>query len=204
MKEEKITKKYNTQIQSIQKITEPNLYQSKGQGKIIAYLIIISFFYFTPDIGKIVWPKNLSLEYPRMFNFLSIIIVHHIIFIICNFFYYIVYIIENPFFEKYRIHNEEWPWKKDKESWNKLLKETFFYLFINQFIMTPIASSIVFLREKPNLKYEYNDLPNKYEFIFHIIFLILSEDFFFIGHIEFCISIRYILTFTKFIIDTQM
>lgn len=77
------------------------------------------------------------------------------------------------------MHNEPWPWKKDKAEWLKLLKETIYYLFINQYIVASLAGLIVFIREKPASKMEYAQLPNWFELLWQIIFLIICEDFFF-------------------------
>lgn len=158
--------------------TEPNLYRRKGYGKIISYINIILFFLLAPEVGKIFWPKKLP-ENLRLFNYLSIQITHHSIFILSNLVLYFVYVSENPFLERYRIHNEIWPWKKDKEEWKKLLKETILYLFINQYIVSAIAGLIAFIREKPILKMEYDQLPGWFELLWQIIFLIICDDFFF-------------------------
>lgn len=177
MLENKKEEKIHTVSENIQ-ITEPIYYKRKGYGKIISYFIIIIFFLFTPELGKIFWPRKLPENF-RLFNYLIILITHHSIFIVCNLTLYFIYKSESPFFERYKIHNEIWPWKKDNQQWIKLLKETAYYLFINQFIISSLANLIVFLREKPIIRMEFNELPNCFELLWQMNFLIICEDFFF-------------------------
>jgi len=160
------------------KITEPILYKRKGIGKIVGFIIVILFFYLTPIVGRKLWPKKLH-ENLRLFNYLTVMITHQSIFLFWNLIYYFIYTLEIPFFERYRIHNEEWPWKKNKEEWYILLKETLFYLFINQFVVSTLAGLIIFIRKTPIIKLEYENLPKSFELFWQIIFLILCEDFLF-------------------------
>jgi sterol desaturase/sphingolipid hydroxylase (fatty acid hydroxylase superfamily) len=157
---------------------EPNLHRRKGYGKIVSYLTIISFFMLAPEIGKMLWPKKLP-ENLRLFNYLIIQINHHVIFIISNLILYFIYVSEIPFLERYRIHNDPWPWKKDKAEWQKLLKETICNLLVNQFIAAPLAGLILFIKEKPTSKMEYAQLPNCFELLWQTFFLMICEDFFF-------------------------
>ena len=43
-----------------------------------------------------------------------------------------IYIMEIPFFERYRIlPNKPWPWKENKEEWRKTFKKTMINIIIN-------------------------------------------------------------------------
>lgn len=59
--------------------------------------------------------------------------------VVTNSIYLIIYKMESPFFEQYKIQkNERWPWCKDKKEWKVLLIDTFKILVFNNLVLVPI------------------------------------------------------------------
>jgi len=96
-----------------------------------------------------------------------------------------IYYIELPFFERYKINREPWPWNKDKEEWRKLIKKTLLLVGANIFIVLPIALLTPLLLNKWVVDYKFGveDLPDSKTLIFTMIFCMISEDFtFYFAH----------------------
>lgn len=52
---------------------------------------------------------------------------------------YLIYHIELPFFERYKISNEPWPWYENREEWNALLKKSIKLVTFNALVSYPFA-----------------------------------------------------------------
>lgn len=90
----------------------------------VFYLILI------PWLGRTIWPEILLgmekydiPEWKIVFYFVGLW--NLMVFILVNIFFYVVYTIEHPFFEHYRIQKDEkWPWNADPAAWSELLTKT--------------------------------------------------------------------------------
>ena len=53
-----------------------------------------------------------------------------------NLVYWVIYRLELPFFEQYRVFKEEpWPWKADPEGWRQKIIKAFLYCVFNNFFV---------------------------------------------------------------------
>ncbi len=52
---------------------------------------------------------------------------------------WLIYHIELPFFERYKISSDPWPWAENKEEWNILLKKSIALVGFNNLVSTPIT-----------------------------------------------------------------
>ena len=94
--------------------------------KIFGLLFTIAFFLFIPALGHIIWPYYMIVA-----NFLSltkhqlvitiIMSTHMFTSAILYALYYLIYHIEHPFFENYKINKNLWPWKEDISKWKLLV-----------------------------------------------------------------------------------
>jgi sterol desaturase/sphingolipid hydroxylase (fatty acid hydroxylase superfamily) len=75
------------------------------------------------------------------------------------------------------VHDKEWPWKSDPKKWNKLIKETFILLFINQVLILPFLSLIYYIKNICPFRVDYESLPAPIEVILQTVFFMLCEDF---------------------------
>jgi hypothetical protein len=55
---------------------------------------------------------------------------------------YLIYHFEHPFFERYKITRDPWPWNKDPSKWKQTLKGTMKTLLFNQLVVLPIMIMI--------------------------------------------------------------
>jgi hypothetical protein len=51
-----------------------------------------------------------------------------------------IYHIEHPFFERYKINNDPWPWNKNREEWNELLWKSLKLVSINVLVIYPVIA----------------------------------------------------------------
>ena len=107
-----------TQKDIVQK--EVDRYQSKGRGAAVAILMVISLVYYFPKIAQVIW--DMILNYMEKNN-VSLVRVHFIagyvqtwgISLPIQIFYGIVYYTEWSFFERYKVLQDPWPWKENRE-----------------------------------------------------------------------------------------
>jgi len=68
-----------------------------------------------------------------------------------------IYHIEHPFFEKYKINNEPWPWNNlSKKEWHTLLRKTLLLVCFNVFIMAPTSAILDFVGHNYQLRWTYD------------------------------------------------
>ena len=114
-------------------------YQRKGYGTLFSIIITLSFFLVLPDILKSIYPKHLENE--GKFEYFLGLLVHTGGFIFFNLIMYVIYHIEHPFFERYKINDRPWPWNNKGDDWNSMLRSTLKILAFNHFIVLPIIAS---------------------------------------------------------------
>jgi len=153
---------------------EKNRYVRKGYGLFFAILICLSWFFILPKTAKYWWPKEIENE--GRFYAVVLYANHEFWFIFCNFVMWVVYKLESPFFERYKVHDKEWPWKKNLEEWHKLIKETIFYLFINHVIFLPLFLIPYYYKNEAISRIDYQTLPGSFEVIIQTVFFMIVED----------------------------
>jgi len=142
------------------------------------------FFYYISSIGHYIWPKLLNqfklydLNVPKALTILNVGYLWVLI-ITINLGLWFIYHIEHPFFEKYKVNNEPWPWNKNIQKWNKLICKTLLIVGFNAFIMLPLVAMIGYIGNDYNISHTYDieTLPDTKTMIFSIIFCMICEDF---------------------------
>jgi len=147
---------------------------NKGYGLISAILICFSWFFIIPQTAKYWWPKEIEKE--GKFYSIACYATHEFWFIVCNFTMWIIYKLENPFFERYKIHDKEWPWKRNLNEWRKTIKETILLIFVNQVIFLPLVLLPNYLKNESISRVDYETLPGPYEVIIQTLFFMIVED----------------------------
>jgi len=151
-------------------------YIPKGYGKLIAILLSSAFLILIPYFAPLFWPAH--IEHEKSFYFYYLIIVHSGIFILCNVTMYFIYKLEIDFFERYKVHDYEWPWNVNKSEWVKFLKKSILVIAFNQFVCTPFVLIISQYFQKENIvRTDYESLPSLFEALIQIAFFIICEDF---------------------------
>jgi len=100
--------------------------------------------------------------------------------ILSNLVMWAIYYFEVPFFERYKINREEpWPWYKDREAWDKLLKKSVALVSFNILVALPfvLVAHVAMHGWTLNYSMETRDLPDTKTLFFSIIFCCICEDF---------------------------
>lgn len=119
-------------------------YEYKGFGLVFALLQAAAFYFFWPEVSKIIWSYNLTLmEEHKMSHSLFYLLfgLSNSAFLIIIFqgFYQLCYTLELPIIERYKSLEEPWPWNDNKEEWDKLWwRSMLCYAFI-VLVITPMA-----------------------------------------------------------------
>ncbi len=150
-------------------------YQRKGYGLIFAILITVFYFFVFPDWLKMIYPKKIENE--GVFVYWSVNLLHYFNFIFFTALMYIIYHLELPFFERYKVTNDPWPWNDPEINWPQFLKRTCIQLAINEFLCIPIMTLEPLLTNKSRYQFTYETIPDKFTTIAHIVFFMICEDF---------------------------
>lgn len=149
-------------------------YVNKGYGLISAFLITIGWFFILPQLSYYIWPTK--IEEPGKFTFFLNYITHEISFIFVNVAMWVIYKLEWDFFERYKSNDKPWPWKKDPEAWNKLVKETIILLALNHLVILPLVSCFSFITNVSPFRVDYESLPTVFEVIWQTVFFMIMDD----------------------------
>ena len=94
--------------------------------------------------------------------------------------YPLLYWLELPFFEQYKVSNEPWPWKADHKKWRDLLFQSIALVGINNVLMIPLLAFQNHLMgmEVP-FDFSLEGVPTPLKFAFQLLFCAIVEDFVF-------------------------
>ena len=56
---------------------------------------------------------------------------------------WLIYHIELPFFERYKISSDPWPWVENKDEWMKLLRKSIALVGFNNLVSLPLTVFIL-------------------------------------------------------------
>lgn len=104
---------------------------------------------------------------------------HIIMVILPNFVMWFIYHIEHPFFERYKINRDPWPWNKDRAEWNELLWKSLKLVGLNVLIIYPLVVLINLAKDNWEVKmaFEVEKLPDSVTLMATIMFMMVCEDF---------------------------
>lgn len=95
-----------------------------------------------------------------------------------NLFYAVLYGMEIPFIEQYKIlKDEKWPWKQDKEEWHKLLKKSIMVVGFNELVIFPRMVYILGLSGgfKTKQAFAIEELPSMWTMLYQYIFMMYGD-----------------------------
>jgi sterol desaturase/sphingolipid hydroxylase (fatty acid hydroxylase superfamily) len=150
-------------------------YHRKGYGLIFASVIVVSWFIFLPQLLPYFWPSY--IENPSNFAFIAGMVIHEGFFILINLSFFIIYKLEIDFFERYKTHDQPWPWKSNPEKWNKQIQRTFIFLAINHLVFMPLILLPYYIFNHCPFSLEYHKLPSCLEIITQTVSFMIMEDF---------------------------
>ena len=167
----------NSEVESLKDMFENEevRYVKKGYGLISASVMTYLFFFQLPDIIKIYYHylpiHNLFLMYAG-----GSILMHEVMMFISNIVMYAIYKVELPFFERYRISSEPWPWKTNPKEFNSKLISTFVTLFWNSIVIMPLITFLSAYCDIVELRIDALSFPSCIEIALQITFFMIVED----------------------------
>lgn len=92
---------------------------------------------------------------------------------------YLIYRIEHPFFERYKINPDPWPWQENRDEWIKLMKKSLLLVTFNSFVSLPaLLIGIMPLKDwKIDWSFSNEDLPDWKTLAATVVFCMICEDF---------------------------
>jgi sterol desaturase/sphingolipid hydroxylase (fatty acid hydroxylase superfamily) len=146
---------------------------------ILSRILGLIFYVIVPHCVKYhIWPEK--IENRPLFLFFLIFLAHEISYSIYNITLYFIYKLEHPFFEQFKVHNEIWPWKENKNEFLTLLKRSLKQIFFNQLIILPVLlfTNIIILNGT-KCRVDLESFPSVFEMFWQIYIFILCDDFLF-------------------------
>jgi sterol desaturase/sphingolipid hydroxylase (fatty acid hydroxylase superfamily) len=156
-----------------------NRYKRKGTGLIVAAFIAIAFLLGLPKLGELIWPTAMFITSSNSHILFSAgVFISHIIASVGNHsLFALLYRIEHPFFEKYKLSSKPWPWNKDNKKWKIMFKKTMRVILINALVVFPIVVSIEPFFAGVSYNKEIEGLPSSFELLWQLSFCMFCEDF---------------------------
>jgi len=165
-------------------IAEENRYKQKGYGLISASLMAISFYVFAPYVGEWSWPRLMDFVSENNYELWKVELFiswafHLSCTIVTNLSMWLIYHLELPFFERYKINRDPWPWNKDRKEWNKLLVKSIGLVGFNCLVTIPcvLLMNAVINNYETQLSFEVEKLPDSWTIMTTISFMMICEDF---------------------------
>jgi hypothetical protein len=98
---------------------------------------------------------------------------------VTNFAMWIIYTLELPFFERYKVSSEPWPWYEDNAEWRILVKKSLLLVTFNNLVTLPCALlfNVAISGWSIDMSFETEDLPDTPTLMMSIAFFMICEDF---------------------------
>lgn len=107
--------------------------------------------------------------------------VHALLELYNNVHMYVVYKMNHPFFEQFKVNSEPWPWNENYKEWMIFLRKSIILVSINSLIVLPLA--LTFRGWTINWEFkqqlDMDKIPDALTLFFQIVFFFVVEDFFF-------------------------
>lgn len=176
MKTSKAISLQDANVNSLEEILnyEKNRYVRKGYGLFFAILFTFLWFIWLPSTAKHWWPRKIEEE--GKFYSIYAFIIHEFFFLFANTVMWIIYKLEWNFFERYKVHDKQWPWKSNPEEWRKLISDTIIMLFVNHVIFLPLTIIPYYIKNESLVRLDFESLPSSFEIIWQTLFFMIAED----------------------------
>lgn len=98
-----------------------------------------------------------------------------------NLVWILIYKLEHPFFEQYKIEKDkQWPWKKDREAWMLKLRSAIANVLFNSLITNALTLGVYFWASGWHFKFmdmRTETVPTPLEFAKQLVVLVICDDF---------------------------
>ncbi|CAK88518.1 unnamed protein product (macronuclear) [Paramecium tetraurelia] len=152
---------------------DKNRYVRKGYGLIVAIFIALSTYLTVPHIMLFVHSYLEGMEEIKIFLLVQLSTTN-LSYVIGNIYMYIIYSLKLPFFERYKVDNNPWPWEKSQESWNQTKKKVLLNWILNSTISSLLTVGSVYGGQK--FRHDSSSIPSYFELAWQIAFCMIVED----------------------------
>lgn len=167
----------NEKVESFKDLLENEevRYVRKGYGLIFASVMTYSYFFILPDIIHHYYRYFPVDNIVIMYSLISMML-HTVMLLGSNIVMYAIYRAAHPFFEKYRILNEPWPWEKNRAEFMKQLKKTIAAILFNNLVILPLVFFLPAFLGFVMYDTGIFSFPSCAEIAIQIIFFMIVED----------------------------
>lgn len=164
-------------MKGFKKFVQVELRKYKRRGMFSVAALILLCFYFThlPLLAFYYYQQFTGYSKYQVYVVGSFV-VHLVVYLSANSVFFMLYYLQIPFFENWKVTKDPWPWKTDPEFYEKLKRVLYCWMFNQVCIVIPV-SGINGLR----VGFDTNtqQFPSLVKNFCQIIFFIVAEDFMF-------------------------
>ena len=164
-------------------LTEERRYKRKGYGLISAIAIAMSFFFLGPEFLRAVWPPIYEAikasQWEEWRSILMIVMVWNSFwFIFSQLAMWLIYHLEHPFFERYKVNADPWPWQENAAEWRELAKKSIKLACVNVYLVGFSYGLLMFYLNEWKVPYQLSveDLPDWKTLMLNLTFCMICED----------------------------
>jgi len=147
---------------------------------VISVLITLAFFYQPYTWRKALWSWVMSFsDNPFYVGVVGSMLVHTSAFIVMNTVMYVIYKMNHPFFEQFKVQKKSWPWQrgsKEREEWYALVIKALKLIAFNELIVVPILFTLNYPTTKKFNSMKIEDLPSWTTSLWQICLCMVIED----------------------------
>lgn len=148
---------------------------------LISVAIFAGFFFQPLEWRKAImsWALSITQDEKLLFVFGSWFL-HLSVFVVLNSVMGVIYWLDHPFFEQFKVDAKPWPWKSTapvREEYFSLVKKTIPLLLLNQSIISPVLAWFSWEdARKRGITASLDSVPQWYTTIWQIAFFMVVED----------------------------
>jgi sterol desaturase/sphingolipid hydroxylase (fatty acid hydroxylase superfamily) len=147
--------------------------------RLLGLLFFLSYFYFFPSLVMMITgdvSEHQNLGYITSYY---IIFFANGIMLVWNLVYFLIYHMNNPFFEQFKISDTPYEWETDKEKWRESFNTLIKSNLIISLIYLPIAVLPNLFNNEAQYRMDYESFPTMIESMTHFLFCHITAEFFF-------------------------
>jgi len=148
---------------------------------LVSIVCAVVFFYQPMSLRKQIWSTVLSIHpNPLYLAVICTMLFHCGSFLLLNAIMYVIYSLNHPFFEQFKVQKKVWPWldenKETREQWRSLVNRALLVVTFNEFIIVPVMIYLNFPITSLRNSYDIQQLPEWYTSVWQICVCMMCED----------------------------
>lgn len=151
-----------------------------------AALIQLGLFLSLPALVQPSWDALVRfLHGPMWANVVGVPLLHLVVLLVANSFFMLLYTLDIPFFEQFKISRKPWAWKNDPAAFRELLLAAVKATAFNLILTVPLA----YFNYETSVKFGYSaslkTFPSTSSIALHILaFMVIEDAMFYMSHVS--------------------